>query len=150
MSTEKAHTGSEWVADEMVVDVGGRKYWLWNVMDSRIRYILAAHLSLTRTARDAKTVMKKACAAAANLPKTIKTDRLSSYIPAIEDVFGANAKHVRTDGIAAPGNNNLSERLQGTFRERIKVLRGMEARKSAQAYIDGWVLDTTCSGPMRV
>ena len=141
MRKEKAHTGSEWVADEMVVNVGGRKYWLWNVMDARTRYILAAHLTLTRNARDAKAVFQKAKDAAANLPKTIKTDRLRSYIPAIEDLFGANAKHIQSDGIAAPVNNNLSERLQGTFRERIKVLRGLEARESAQAYLDGWVLD---------
>ena len=27
------------MADEMQVDVGGKKMWLWNVMDSKTRYI---------------------------------------------------------------------------------------------------------------
>ena len=28
-------TGSEWVADEVAVKVGGQQYWLFNVMDSK-------------------------------------------------------------------------------------------------------------------
>ena len=37
-------------------------------------------------------------------------------------------------------NNNLSERLQGTFRDRTKTLRAMDSRKTGQHYLDGWVL----------
>lgn len=36
-------------ADEVVVRVGGRQFWLFNVMDSKTRYILAAYLSKRRT-----------------------------------------------------------------------------------------------------
>ena len=36
-----AHTGSRWVADEMVVKVGGKNVYHWNVMDSKTRYVLA-------------------------------------------------------------------------------------------------------------
>ena len=136
----KAHTGSEWVADEMQVKVGGQPFWLWNVMDSETRYILAAYLSKRRDARAAKTVFRRAEANVANLPKTIKTDKLSSYISAIEDLFGADVKHVQSDGITAEVNNNLSERLQGTFRSRTKTLRGLDSRASGQSYLDGWVL----------
>ena len=45
MKGRKAHTGKEWVADELMVEVGGKKMWLWNVMDSETRYILASHLT---------------------------------------------------------------------------------------------------------
>ena len=33
------------------------------------------------------------------------------------------------------------ERLQGTFRDRDKTLRGMKPRESGQAYLDGLVLN---------
>ena len=140
MKGHKARTGNEWVADEMVVTVGGKKYWLWNVMDSKTRYILAAHLSRRRDAYAARAVMRKAAMNAYALPKRIRTDRLRSYISAIEDLFGADVKHVQTDGITAEVHNNLSERLQGTFRARTKTMRGMDTRTSGQAYLDGWVL----------
>ena len=45
MKDHKAKTGGRWVADEMQVDVGGKKVWLWNVMDAETRYILASHLT---------------------------------------------------------------------------------------------------------
>ena len=37
-------------------------------------------------------------------------------------------------------NNNRSERLQGTFRQRTKTLRSLDSRESGQLYLDGWVL----------
>ena len=45
MKDHKATTGGDWVADELQVDVGGKKVWLWNVMDSETRYVLATHLT---------------------------------------------------------------------------------------------------------
>ena len=140
MGNHKVHTGPEWVVDEMVVKVGGQNYWNWNVMDSKTRFILASHLTKGRTARDARAVLRKARENAANLPKRIKTDRLKSYISAAEDVTGADAKHIQSDGLRAEVNNNLSERLQGTFRSRAKTLRGLDGKASGQRYLDGWVL----------
>ena len=84
--------------------------------------------------------MRQGAMNAYDLPKTIKTDRLRSYIPAIEDLFGADVKHVQSDGITSEVNNNLSERLQGTFRSRTKTMRGLDSRDSGQAYLDRWVL----------
>ena len=140
MKRHRARTGDEWVADELVVRVGGQKYWLFNLMDTRTRYILAAHLSKYRGASAARDLMRKGAANAVNLPKTIKTDHLRSYISAIKDQFGADVKHVQSDGIMAEVNNNLSERLQGTFRARTKTLRGLDSRATGQAYLDAWVL----------
>ena len=64
MQDHKARTSGHWVADEMQVDVGGKKMWLWNVMDSKTRYILASHLSRRRDAQAARVVLRKAALAA--------------------------------------------------------------------------------------
>ena len=140
MTDHKAQVGDEWVVDEMVVKVGGQNYWNWNVMDKGTRYILASHLSKRRDAREARKVLRKELANAASGPKEVRTDRLKSYIAAVDDVFGADAKHIQTDGIRAEIDNNLSERLQGTFRAREKTLRGLDSRESGQLYLDGRVL----------
>ena len=60
MEGHKAQTGGHWVADEMRVKVGGKKMWLWNVMDSETRYILASHLTPRRDANAARVVLRKA------------------------------------------------------------------------------------------
>ena len=139
MKDHKAKTGGRWVADEMQVDVGGKKVWLWNVMDAETRYILASHLTPKRDAQAARVVLRKAALAADKPPKTITTDKLRSYIQPIKDVL-PEGRHIQSEGMRADINNNLSERLPGTFRDRIKTLRGLDSIASGQRYLDGWVL----------
>ena len=138
----KVDTGDEWVADELTVNVGGEQYWLFNVMDSETRFVLAAYLSPERTTRAAQTAMAMARERAANPPKIIKTDGLRSYRQGVSRAFPTfPVKHVVSQGIRAQINNNLSERLQGTFRDRDKTLRALKRRDTGQAYIDGLVLN---------
>ena len=140
MKGQKAQIGQEWVADEMVVDVGGEKAWLWNVMDGRSRYVLACHLSRERDGRAAKTVLRKALAAADKPPEAFFSDKLRSYLPALRKVL-PKTKHYQSEGMTADINNNLSERLQGTYRDRIKTLRGLDSLETGQRYLDGWTLN---------
>jgi putative transposase len=140
MRVFKPRTGDTWVADEMVLRIGGRKYWNWNVMDADSRYLLAAYLSPTRTTRDAETLFRRARANATRTPDRIVTDRLASYIDGIERVFGGDTRHVQSGGIRAEVSNNLSERMQGTIRQRAKVMRGLKRRDTAQLVMDGWAL----------
>ncbi len=139
MKGRKAKTGSEWVGDEMMVDVGGKKMWLWNVMDSETRYILASHLTPRRDANAARVVLRKAALAAEKPPETIMTDKLKSYLSAVKDVL-PETRHMQSEGLTADLNNNLSERLQGTYRSRVKTLRGLDSRTTGQRYLDGWTL----------
>ena len=135
----KPEIGDEWVADEMAVKVGKWQMWNWNVMDAKTRFILASHLSRTRTQASANEVMKKAKAAAGRDPNTIKTDKLKVYRPAITKVF-PKTLHLKSQGLTSTLNNNQSERLQGTYRSREKTLRGMDSMASGQRYLDGWTI----------
>ncbi len=137
----QAETGDDMVADELFVDVGGQQMYLWNVMDRKTRYVLAAHLSAHRNKEAAIKVMEKALAAAKKPPKTITTDGLEAYVEAIETVFPKSTKHIVSKGIRSEVNNNLSERLQGTFRSRTKTQRGLESLRTGQDYVDGYVID---------
>ena len=135
-------TGPEWVDDELQVRLGGEKYWIFNVMHSKTRFVFAAYLSRERTTRAAATAMAMARQRADNAPEKIKTDGLRSYQQGVKTAFPNNpVTHVVSKGIRAEINNNLSERLQGTFRDRDKTSRGMKHRESGQAYLDGLVLN---------
>ena len=103
-------------------------------------YLGFSHLSPNRDKRAAVAVMRKAAEAAAEPPRTIKTDRLASYTQAIKEVFPETI-HIQSQGIRSFTNNNRSERLQGTFRQREKTLRGLDSIETGQRYLDGWVID---------
>ena len=140
LADHPAHTSGKWVADEVQIKVGGKKYWLWNVMDAGTRYALAVHLSPNRDTRAAVATMRKALKAADAPPRSITTDKLGSYVGAIKQVV-PDAEHIQSQGIRARVNNNLSERLQGTIRDREKTLRGLEGMESGQRYFDGWAIN---------
>ena len=106
------------------------KYWCWDVMDKKTRYVLAARLSSTRDTNDAIAVFEKALANAKAPPKKITTDGLGSYVDAVKAVFPNGTQHEVSDGIYELVNNNMSERLQGAFRQRTKTQRGLEARRT--------------------
>ena len=139
-----AHTSGHWVVDEMVLDVGGDKYWNWNVMDHDTRFLLASYLSSERDQRSAETVLRKAMAASAEPPKTITTDRLPSYVPAIKEVF-PHAQHIRSEGMDSELNNNRSERVQGTFRDRTKTLGDWKGGRVANVTLTAGCCITTTS-----
>ena len=140
MKEHKAKTSGHWVADEMYVDVGGKKIYNWNVMDKGTRYILASHLSPKRDATAARAVLRKALAAADSPPETITTDKWRAYLKPIQDLI-PGARHIQSEGLTAEINNNLSERVQGTYRDRIKTLRGLDNLESGQRYLDGWTIN---------
>ena len=139
MKDHPAETSGDWVVDEMAVKVGGANVWNWNVLDRGTRYILASHLSKERNAAQAKKVLRKALAAATEPPKSVTTDKLKSYLPAMREVL-PDAEHILSQGLRAEINNNMSERLQRTFRDRTKTLRGLDNLESGQRYLDGWVI----------
>ena len=132
-----AHTSDNWVVDEMVLDVGGDKYWNWNVMDHDTRYLLASYLSSERDQKSAEAVLRKAMAASANPPKTITTDRLPSYVPAIKKYSRSRTYPIGRVGIRVEQQPFRAD--AGDVRDRTKTLRGLEGRESGQRYLDGWV-----------
>ena len=97
----KATAVNSWAADELVANVDGKKYWLFNVMDSKTRFALTAYLSPVKTARASATASSMARERAKNHPEEIKTDELRSYcetrrghsLPA-----GSNTSSVKASG----------------------------------------------------
>ncbi len=114
--------------------------WVWTVMDADTRYILANHISPTRTIRDVVILFGEAKRNSATLPQRVVTDGMPAYPDGIERVFGGRLRHLKSGGLRAETNNNLSERLQGTIRQRTKVMRGMHSPASARMVMDGWTL----------
>ena len=141
MERHPAHTGGRWMVDQMQLDAGGQEYWIWNVMDRSTGYLLASHLTKERDARSALAVLKKAAAAAAEPPRTVRTDRWGYYVLAVKQIF-PDARHLRLVGVGNPEDiKNPSKRVQGLFRQRTRTLRGLGSKEKGQLYLDGWTLD---------
>ena len=86
----------------------------------------------------AATALSLARERAETHPAKIKTDGLRFCRDALPRAFPARrVKPVVSQGIQAEINNNLSERLPGTFRDRDKMLRELKQRETGLACVDG-------------
>ena len=135
----KPQVSDTWVVDETVVKVVGNM-WFWDIIDEGTRFLLASHLSRTRTMADVMTVMSRAHKRAGKAPRFIISDSLGVYPDGIERIFGADAKHIQTKGITHEINTNLIERFHGTLKDRTKVLRGFKTLDTADLLLEGFLV----------
>ena len=136
----KPQVGDTWIADETVLKIQGKNVWFWDIIDADTRFLLASHISRTRTTRDAQELMQKAYEKAGKVPKRIITDRLRAYLDGIELTFGANAKHVQSSPFVETDSTNLIERFHGSLKDRTKVMRGLKKIETAKLFTDGWLV----------
>lgn len=142
----KADVGNIWHSDETTVFIkkeGEKKYyqWIWNVMDAKTRYLLACQVTESRYVKDARKPLKIAKEAALKVPDAIVTDGLQAYNEAIKAEFYGLGRiqnpHVRLKDFETKPNNNILERLNGTFRERTKIMRSLDSGVGAEEFAAG-------------
>lgn len=139
-SQYKPQVGSVWVADETVIDIDGKNVWLWDIIDTKTRFLIATHMSFTRTRQDAQALMKKAYLKTGKIPRIIYTDKLRAYLDGIELTFGGDTQHRQGGPFDVESNTNIIERMHGTIKSRTKVMRGLHTLESAKQYIAGWLV----------
>ena len=136
----KPDVGRVWVADETVIDIDGKNIWLWDIIDTKTRFLIATHMSYTRTAKDAQALMKQAYDRTGKIPRIIYTDKLAAYLDGIELTFGADTKHRRGSPLDVGHKANYIERFHGTIKSRTKIMRGLHTLESARLFMDAWLV----------
>jgi len=136
----KPNVGYVWLADETIVNIGGKKVWFWDLIDIKTRFLLASHMSFQRTTQHAQTLVEKAVRRAGKSPRVIITDKLQAYLDGIELALGGDTRHVQSKGFMLKPNTNLIERFQGILKSRTKVMRGLKTPETALTILDGWLV----------
>jgi putative transposase len=136
----KPKVGEVWVADETVVKVGGKKFWLIDIIDHDTRFLLASRLSRTRQKKDIALLLRKAYLKAGKAPERILTDGWKVYPDAVDLVFGGDTRHVVSTPFVDVDSTNVIERFQGSLKDRTKVMRGLKKQDTAELLLDGWLI----------
>jgi transposase-like protein len=135
--------GDAWRADEIFVKVRGNMKYLFALMDDETRFWIAKEVADRKEGHDASGLFKQAKEVAQTKPKVIITDGLKSYGEAYRKEFWEinrqkrtlHIEHIRMSGDM---NNNKMERMNGEFRDREKVMRGI--KKDDSVMFDGYQL----------
>lgn len=136
VNTLQPNVGDTWHADEQFIKAKGKQEYVWNVLDSDTRFLLASNESPTRNYKDARETFQQAKSIAGKKAQTVITDGAFSYEKAVRKEFAtySNPKpHYRYVSIRAKDtSNNKVERYHNTFRARDKVMRGFCGNQKQQ------------------
>lgn len=126
----------EWHADETVIKIAGVKYYLWFVIDSETRFIIAFHLSPHRDSPQAVSVLHEA--QKYGTPNAIVSDRYSAYKVPVKSLFDG-VKHIRVESFKDDISNNLIECFNKQFKAWYKTKQGFSSFHSANNLISLFV-----------
>lgn len=135
------NVGDTWRADEVYVKVRGELRYVFSLMDDQTRFWIAQEVANKKEGHDASSLFRKGKQVTGTKPKVIITDGLPSYDEASKKEFWAREResrtvHIRHIRLQGDMNNNKMERLNGEFRDREKVARGL--KKDDSPLIDGY------------
>jgi transposase-like protein len=141
-----------WHEDETMLQCEGRSIWFWEMVDEDTKFMVASHISRTRTFEDTVATFKEGLEQAKVKPRAVFVDGSFVYSSAFNKVFYTMRKDTRPElvqrvGIRARETNNIAERLHGTLKDRTKNMRGMKAYESTNLLLEGWSVHYNCVRP---
>ncbi|USS00673.1 IS6 family transposase [Clostridium septicum] len=122
----------DWHADETVVFINSERYYLWLAIDSETRFILAFHLTKSRSSDSAYILVNEA--KKFGEPANFITDRLPSYNEAVATLL-PNTTHIPVAPMSSDTNNNLIESFNKTFKAWYKTKKGFNSFQKANNLI---------------
>jgi len=121
----------EWHADETVIKIRGKKYYLWFVLDSETRFVLGFYLG-DRSSASAHAVMDKV--KHLGTPRAVVTDNWDAYNMAVKTHL-PDTLHIQVEDFNADISNNLIESFNKTFKAWYKTKYGFDSYRNAHAMI---------------
>lgn len=133
VKTLKPEVADIWNHDEMKIQAGGKWKWLWNIMDEETKFLITTKVTTKLKIKNTREFFNQAREQAQKQPTFLITDGRHPITSSIEKEL-PETQHVRLVSIRdkRTHNNNI-ERLNGTVRDRIKVMRGLDSEQSAEA-----------------
>jgi transposase-like protein len=139
--TLKADLSDIWHVDETVIKIKGQQKWFWEIIDAKTRFMVAEHLSNTRTIKDSTKLFMDAKKQAIKKPKIIYADGCFAYRKGFNKAFYDHHRTcnlIQNVGINGRVHQNKIERLHGTLKDMLRARRGLDSTTKTEAILDGW------------
>ena len=135
-ATLRVDAGYQWHVDELFFKVLGTPRYLFTVMDGASRFILSYMVSPVKHGSKPTNLFMCASARSVRSPRILVSDGLHEFCKAAKSVFykatGPRFVHIREIHIQNRFNqNNIYERLNGEFGERLQCTRGIKSENSS-------------------
>lgn len=121
----------KWRTDELYLRIKGKRKYLYSMMDDETRYWIARQVSTSKYTQDVIPMFRESVKIAKKKPKVLISDGARNFMQAHKKEWYSRygdeqVEHIRHIHFKGDKNNNKMERLNGTIRDREKVMRGLK------------------------
>jgi putative transposase len=120
--------GDKWHLDEVVINVSGRKHWLWRAVDQH-GVVLDILVQSRRNSKAAKRLLRKLLKKQGITPRVMFTDKLASYGAAKREIM-PSVEHRQHRGL-----NNRAENSHQPTRRRERIMKRFKSAGQAQRFL---------------
>lgn len=124
---DRPKPNDKWHMDEVVIVIGGKKFWLWRAIDAD-GDVLDILVQLRRNTKAAKCFFARLVREFGQ-PGVVVTDKLGSYVKPIQTI-APNADHRAPKGL-----NNRIENAHRQTRKREKIMGRFKSHRQAQRFL---------------
>jgi len=121
--------GRVWIATETSLKINGERWWIWDIIDSRTRFLLASHILQRRTVQSAQALMAQATEKAGKLPRRVITNTLKTYL--------SNTQHA---GLIIRSNKGITGKVSNPLKYRIGIMQRVKKVKASKLLLDGYLV----------
>jgi putative transposase len=128
----KPNVGDAWRTDELFVKVKGDMKYLYALMDDETRFWIAQQVADTKYTANINPLFKQGKELTGKRPNTLISDGARNFNDSFNKEFYTNTtprtRHISHIRLQGDHNNNKMERLNGEFRDREKIMRGLKRK----------------------
>ncbi len=124
---DRTKPNDKWHMDEVVITIGGQKFWLWRAIDAD-GDVLDILVQPRRNTKAAKRFFSRLVRQFGS-PRVVVTDKLGSYTKPIQTI-APNADHRAHKGL-----NNRIENAHRPTRKREKIMGRFKSPRQAQRFL---------------
>ena len=120
--------GDKWHLDEVVINIAGKKHWLWRAVDQD-GIVLDVLVQSRRDKQAAKRLLRKLLKRQCRPPRVMITDKLASYGAAKKEIM-PGVEHRQHKGL-----NNRAENSHQPTRRRERQMKRFKSAGQAQRFL---------------
>jgi putative transposase len=120
--------GDKWHLDEVVINIAGKRHWLWRAVDQH-GVVLDILVQSRRDTKAAKRLLRKLLKKQGMTPRVMITDKLASYAAAKRAVM-PGVEHRQHKGL-----NNRAENSHQPTRRRERIMKHFKSAGQAQRFL---------------
>ncbi len=136
----KPRVGDVWVAEEHMVSIDGKNYWITDIMDARTRYLLASSMHTGCANGESIITMEHAIQKADKVPRLLLTNGSDLFKEQFSISMDGSSHRLDIKQIANGTRNDLCERFHNTLQRRTRIMQSLKNSVNAELIMNGWLV----------